>query len=185
MKHLSRVLTGILLGFFFILASPLALAKPSQPAKTSEEPAPEYRLDSDERWILDRGEISEGAYVAGGILGTFPGLGIGHAVQGRYLQKGWIFTVGEIGSYGLAVAGAVNCLADSLSSRDCNGGLIVLGVAAYVGFRVWEIIDVWAGPPEHNRRYRSLKKRFPDEGSMSFYVLPLPGETLAGLQFRF
>ena len=43
------------------------------------------------------GRIAVGRYVAGGVVGTTLGLGIGHAMQGRYWRDyGWAFTAGEI-----------------------------------------------------------------------------------------
>ena len=41
-------------------------------------------------------EVSETNYYLGGVLGVLPGFGIGHAVQGRWKDKGWIFTAGEL-----------------------------------------------------------------------------------------
>src|SRR5262245_38862858 len=51
-----------------------------------------YLLTPEERELLARGEIDAGSAVAGGAIGTFFGFGIGHAVQGRYSDMGWIFT---------------------------------------------------------------------------------------------
>lgn len=54
-------------------------------------------LTDKDKEILEIGEISTVSYVVGGVLGTYPvGLGIGHAIQGRWSQKGWIFTAGEL-----------------------------------------------------------------------------------------
>ena len=53
------------------------------------------------------GRIAVGRYVAGGVVGTTLGLGIGHALQGRYWRDyGWAFTAGEIITFlGAATAG--------------------------------------------------------------------------------
>ena len=40
--------------------------------------------------------VSKTNYYAGGALSILPGFGIGHAVQGRWREKGWIFTAGEV-----------------------------------------------------------------------------------------
>ena len=54
-------------------------------------------LTEKDQEILEIGEISQTRYIIGGILGTYPiGLGVGHAVQGRWSQMGWIFTAGEL-----------------------------------------------------------------------------------------
>ncbi len=112
--------------------------------------------------ILRKGEISEGRYVGGGLLGTVVGYGIGHAVQGRWSDKGWIFTVGELASVSVIVITATSCIAADLEGRareDRCMAALVGSLVAYTGFRIWEIIDLWAAPPNHNRRVRELRYR--------------------------
>lgn len=122
------------------------------------------RLSPEERKILADGEISTASYVIGGILGTYPiGLGVGHAIQGRFKDQGWIFLTGELVSLA-AVIGGVSCTRPSAPSgysyTECSlNTLGTLGIAGFIGFRIWEIVDVWAAPPEINRRYRDLKSR--------------------------
>lgn len=126
----------------------------------------ELEITPEERQILEDGEISTTRYVVGGILGTYPlGLGIGHAVVGKYSEKGWIFTVGQLGSAMIFVSGVSSCFEDYDSSRGC--GTATLGLYALVGFRIWEIIDIWTIVPKHNRKYRSLKK-LKEKYEMSF-----------------
>jgi hypothetical protein len=147
-------------------------------------------LTPEEQEILDRGEIGTTAYVLGGVLGTWPlGFGIGHAIQGRYLEKGWIFTVGEVGSLGLMIAGIQNCTYEysfyGYWSGACqNNGLLTLGVIGFVGFRIWEIVDLWAAPPEINRRYRALKERTSGT-SWSPIIAPTNDTVIYGFQYRF
>ncbi len=140
-----------------------------------------FNLSQEERQILDNGEIGTGRYVVGGILGTYPlGLGIGHAIQGRYSEKGWIFTVGELASVALAVTGLSNCVYSSIYYRDCDvNGPFWLGIGAYIGFRIWEIVDVWAAPPQINRRYQELKRHMDDETRI--FILPKDQNVLVGL----
>ncbi|MFV3409919.1 hypothetical protein ACNH6C_15025 [Bdellovibrio bacteriovorus] len=150
-------------------------------------------LSENDRTILERGEISQTRYVVGGILATYPlGLGIGHAVQGRYMEKGWIFTVGELASIAVFAAGMGDCVASTWSSNNdnCNGsgGLLFAGAFAYVGFRIWEAVDAWATPPEQNRRYRELKSRLPaSEDTITFEpgFMPLAGGGALGLRVTF
>ncbi len=144
-------------------------------------------LSEEDRKILDRGEIGTLAYVLGGVLGTYPvGLGIGHAVQGRYSDKGWIFTVGEIGSVAVAVAGIEQCTTTwyGLTYSCKTNALFAIGIISYVGFRVWEAIDVWAAPPEHNRRYRELRARTSTTTFRPFLV-PIDGGLQAGFRYTF
>jgi hypothetical protein len=146
-------------------------------------------LDEEDRRILNRGEISTTAYVIGGVVGTYPiGLGIGHAIQGRYTDKGWIFTAGELGSIAVAYAGVGNCVSSWSSSNggsSCSGGLVLFGVVGYLGFRIWEIIDVWAAPPEINRRYRELKLRMEPRATLSPMIAPTKDGAVFGLQMTF
>lgn len=150
-------------------------------------------LSESDRTILERGEISQARYVIGGILATYPlGLGIGHAVQGRYMEKGWIFTVGELASIAVFAAGMGDCVASTWSSNkdNCNGsgGLLFAGAFGYVGFRIWEAVDAWATPPEQNRRYRELKSRLPaSEDTITFEpgFMPLAGGGALGLRVTF
>ena len=53
------------------------------------------------------GRIGVGRYIAGGVVGTTLGLGIGHAIQGRYWRDyGWAFTAGGVITFlGAATAG--------------------------------------------------------------------------------
>lgn len=118
-------------------------------------------LTENDQKVMEVGEISTARYITGGILGTYPiGFGIGHAVQGRWTQGGWIFTAGEVGSLGLLLAGIAGCVDNAFNSDNCSGGeaaLITTGIIGFVGFRIWEIIDVWAVPPGHNKKFRELK----------------------------
>ena len=124
----------------------------------------DIKLTGKDKEILEIGEISTVRYVTGGILGTYPiGLGIGHAIQGRWSEDGQIFTWGELGFLAVAVTGAIGCI-DNVEDGDewhCSGvesSLIAIGAVGFVGLRIWEIVDVWAVPPSHNSKYKSLKK---------------------------
>ena len=147
-------------------------------------------LSEADRRALQIGEISDASYIIGGILATYPlGLGIGHAVQGRYADTGYIFTIGELGSLAVLVAGIGDCSDDwwdEDDDEDCNGGLIFLGAAGYLGFRIWEAIDAWAVPPGHNRRVREIKARTGiASGEWKGFVIPVQEGALAGISYRF
>jgi hypothetical protein len=120
-------------------------------------------LSEKDQEVLSIGEISDTSYIVGGVLGTYPiGFGIGHVIQGRWSEQGWIFTAGEAASLGAILAGVSGCIRDSDFDTDhCSGfnsTLIIGGLLGFVGFRVWEIVDVWATPPSQNRKYKELKK---------------------------
>jgi hypothetical protein len=172
--------------------SPAPAADPSVPAKQD----PYWNLSPEDREVLDRGEVGAGQYIAGGIVGTFVGLGIGQAIQGRYLPTGLIITVGETAGLGMLIAGTTQCVVNTIgtlgtqNTQDCNSSLLSVGLGVYLGFHLWEIIDVWATPPSINHRYRQLKDHL--DRTTSFGVIPatasgqsqIDGAQLA-YQFRF
>jgi hypothetical protein len=187
-----RVTSGKVSSSFTLEKAGGAQAAPVSKPQTQAQSASD--LTTDERKILARGEIGTTAYVLGGILGTYPlGLGIGHAIQGRYSDKGWIFTAGELGAVAIAYASALDCVtsttywssSSSSTSVDCSSrGGIVLGLTAFVALRIWEIIDLWAVPPDHNRRYRELVSRT-GRTSLVPIILPRRDTMLLGLQYQF
>lgn len=102
----------------------------------------------------EKTSVSTDSYYAGGVVGTLVGLGIGHAIQERYGQIGWVFTVGEVAGLGLigggigwaiakAPAGATYIAWDDMPKGAF--GLIIAGSALAAAFKIWEIVDVWAG----------------------------------------
>lgn len=150
-------------------------------------------LTADEQRILARGEIGPGEHFGGALLGFFVGFGSGQAVQGRWSDTGWIFTVGEAASIAAILIGVGDVFQDCIDyecSDNENGGLIAVGVIGIVGFRVWEIVDSIAGPASHNRRLREIQMRmgYPQPGyySVAPFVAPTHnGGGVAGLTFRF
>jgi hypothetical protein len=171
----------------------------AQPGMAAPNGRPvQLQLSAEDAEILERGEISDGAYVGGGVLAIFGGFGLGQAVQGRWSDTGWIFTLGETAGFTALLIGAVDtfrdCPIDGGQSMTCDrsqgpwlfwGGLIALG-----GLRIWELYDAWAVPPEHNRRLRELRIRLgmppPPTYSLKPYLGPTGGSGgVAGLTLRF
>jgi hypothetical protein len=118
---------------------------------------PSRQLTDEERRILSIGYIDTPRYVIGGILGVYPGFGIGHAVQGRYLDKGWIFTVGELGSVAGLVVGLANCLGTRYD-EPCDNALITVSLISFIGFKIWECVDVWVGPSQINNEIIEIRR---------------------------
>lgn len=147
-------------------------------------------LTSEDRKALDRGRISEGEHIGGGVVGTFLGFGIGHAVQGRFSDDGVTFLVGELASMGGLFLGAADCVGPS---GRCARGLALVSISAlaFVGFRIWEIVDVWAEPPRLNRQYQRVKDKLGRQGKatspeVSLFVAPVSHRSgIAGFQLRF
>ncbi len=146
-------------------------------------------LTAEDQRILDRGEMSNGRYVISGIIGFYPGFGIGHAIQGRYSERGYIFTIGEVGSVFLMSIGLADCLTSAYpynGSYSCHSGLVTAGAVGFFGFKIWELIDVWAVPLEQNERYRQLKKRLGDNAIRIEPILyPLADGAVAGMRLSF
>ena len=117
-------------------------------------------LTAEEHELLAEGEISSGQVIGGFALSAWMGLGLGQAVQGRWSDTGWIFTVGEPATMTVAMVTLLGC-----SIEGCTRGQSTIGVAAvfgYIGLRVWSLVDVITGPREHNRRLLELKMRLGD-----------------------
>ena len=119
--------------------------------------------------------ITQGKYTAGGIVSTSIGFGLGHAIQGRYMQKGWIFTAGELVSLGAFLGYTYSGISNvSISLEDFSNifegsedgdsknklksekdklikklkiSAVFLGI--YLGFRIWEKIDIWMLPSDY------------------------------------
>lgn len=153
------------------LPPPGQLAPPRQVPPPYMYQPPPPQLTPDERQLLEDGEITDGQYIGGGILAVFPGFGVGHAVQGRWSDNGWIFTVGEIAATGLVIYGISQddcflAIDECHDTNDDGAGEFVVGFLAYTGLRIWEIVDAWAAPPRHNRRVQNLRLRlgYPQQG---------------------
>ncbi len=187
-------------GIGFLLACGSALATEKTPPPESSNPpaahaAPEAAttapqltlkdLSSEERDLVEDGKITTGQHIIGGILSIYPGLGVGHLVQSRYSSSystpGWIFTVGEVASATLLIASLSSCINETFLDFDRNGRTcstnagIVIGLVAYMGFHIWEVIDAWVAPGNINRRYDRLQERLGQKTSSGprFFLTPI------------
>lgn len=145
------------------------------------------QMTPDERELVLRGEIDQNLYIGGALIGTFLApFGIGQAVQGRWSDRGWIFTVGEAASIGVIIAG----ISRFDSSTDDGEGLLIAGVLGLVGFRIWEMVDLWVGPPLHNQKVQRVYMKYGIPPGSQFYgaapyVAPTGrGGAIAGFTFR-
>jgi len=167
-----------------LLAARVAAAQPGQTPPNAQR----FRLLSEEdRELIARGEVSDGQIVGGGLVGTVFGFGLGHVVEGRYLDRGWIFTAGET----VATAMLIKYLSDCyhVTGPDtCNqqhGGWLAGGMLLALGFRLWEILDVWHGPSVLNERVREARWRA-GLTPVGFEIGPAPGAGgTASLTLRF
>lgn len=159
----------------------------AQPGQTAPAAPRLGMLSDEERGILARGEITAGEHVAGGAVGTLVGFGLGHAIQGRFRDKGWIFALGEAAAAGMILTYAVKC-ANTSGEESCDDhrGWFAAGMILAIGFRGWQVIDVWYGPAAHNGRVRQIRWRagLPPVG---FHLAPAAAGAggAAGLTVRF
>ena len=99
--------------------------------------------------------ISQGRYIGGGVASIFLGFGIGHAVQGRWKDGGWIHTALQSGVF-VAYIGALVYTAKSFVeagdaktlSADTKTGLGITGgiILVLMGSRIWEMVDTMDTP---------------------------------------
>ena len=117
----------------------------------------------------NRKTISQGRYIVGGVAGIFPGFGIGHAIQGRYSDRGWIFTTGSVlipvSFYMTIFFGTASGYQPDnkflLSATYASLGLIFIGM----GIKIWEMVDVWLLPSH----YKITKKSPVQIKPLAFY----------------
>jgi hypothetical protein len=162
-----------------------------------QQPVMQYQLTLDDQELLSRGYISDGQWIAGGLANLAFGFGIGQAIQGRWSDGGYIFTLGEGVSFGVMIWGMVELFESCSVYEECNDGgedrgfgLMMLGLTGYAVFHVWSIIDAFAGPPAHNRKLRNLHMRMgypvPMYSKVTPYLgRPRDGGTVAGFTVRF
>lgn len=96
---------------------------------------------------LPAGEITTTRYVVGGTVGTVAGFGIGHAIQRRFRPRGAVIMGAEISGLVVLVAGAIGSGYGGTAENRRNQGYIAsAGALVFLGTRVVEIVDLWAGP---------------------------------------
>jgi hypothetical protein len=165
------------------------------PPPYAYQPQP-VQLTADENELLQQGEISDGQHLGGGVAALFFGFGIGQAVQGRWSDTGWIFTLGEGASMVAFVAGFVKvfeaCDLDGPGTCSSNegAGLLWAGLLGYLVFHTWEVVDAFVGPPRHNTKVRALKMRLGIPVMYGKRVVPYlnqshDGGAVGGITIRF
>lgn len=173
-------------------AAPSVVVVNTTPAPSAEA---HLQLSAEDTELIVDGEIGPVAHIGGGLVATFVGFGTGQAVQGRWLERGWIFTVGETAGLGVMIYGlgkaATSCVNEDGSSCGSSGlGFVAGGAIAVTGFHIWEMVDAFVAPIGHNRRVRAAKLRANGHAgiaSVTPYVVPPPtGDgAVGGLSLRF
>lgn len=199
---------AILFSLVVVAASPsLASAQPAAPCAPCyltppgevAPPSQGIEITAEEAWLLKRRDINKSRYVVGGIVESAYGFGIGHIVQGRWLEKGWVFTLGEVSAVAVAVYGfrelhrSAWCRTGEFGTecgdRTYAHTLMLSGLVTYMGFRIWGAIDAWATPMAEAGRRRTLRKRLglPPGAYLAPVLSTTPDATgpMAGFDLRF
>ena len=194
------------LSFLVLVSTSVCWAHPSEEGSTAvfqlrpkEEKAkaqPERQIEKkpqlskEEEAFLKRGPMKMSTYVIGGLLGTYPGLGIGHMVQGRFAEQGWKYTVGEAASALLIVTSidtnrCTGSLGDISKNRHCTDrGRFTTGAVLYAAFRLWEIFDIWYAPIQLHKRYKKLQKKS-QESQVTIGLRPALGSLQMHIGYSF
>ncbi|MCB0365314.1 MAG: DUF2799 domain-containing protein [Bdellovibrionaceae bacterium] len=116
-----------------------------------------YQLESQAPAVsLSQEELSPSMWksVGGTVTGMIVGFGAGHAIQGRYWDKGWIFTAGEGAAVGGLILSASQCDTKQAETkvggtavqtqvhRECQGVLPLLSILGFIGMRIWQSVDL-------------------------------------------
>lgn len=157
------------------------------------QPAP-VLLTPEEQELLAEGEMPIVQHAGGGALAFFVGFGLGQAVQGRWSDTGWMFTLGDAAAYTAIIAGAREfepCVfSDSGSCNNTRAGLLIVGGAiSLLGLHIWQTVDAFVVPGNRNQRVRALRQRLglPAQQPYSSFVAPSRDGTgsVGGLTLRF
>lgn len=155
---------------------------------------PFYKLSLQERQLLGDGLMSTQDYVTGGVVGSLVGFGIGHAFQGRYQRRGWIFTAGESLGLSLLAWRAAECdrqveenKANGSKDKGCDDVGAFVGFGTFLGFRIWEAIDLWAQGLSHRRRVKEIQDRLirMQKRRWEARVVPQPGGAQMAFKWNF
>lgn len=168
------------------------MATPSVPPPSAYQPGPRrVVLSSDEADLLERGEVGNAAWIGGGLAAMFIGFGVGQAIQGRWGDQGWIFTLGEPVAVVVMTVGAVDVFTDctgrcASTSSDRGAWMLVGGLLGFVGLRAWETLDAFIVPPADNLRLRELRERLglpptPTAYRLQPYLAPARGSAGGGV----
>jgi len=157
----------------------------AQPGQSPEQ------LTVDDQALLAHGYISTGQQIGGGLTAMMFGFGLGQAVEGRWSDTGWIFTLGDSAAtlaFTVGLFSAIECT--NLSCPNAGRGFLLMALGAGGGavLRLWGTVDAVIGPQLHNRRVRDLRARlgYPYAQLSPYVAPPRDGAgAVGGLAWRF
>ena len=167
----------------FSLASPYALSADHKKASTEK-----MGSGGDEASFSQIKTISQAQYIAGGVMSIVAPFGIGQAIQGRWLESGWIFTLsgtligsGVLSQFFTSSGGLIAPLWTKFVVEDedlARATLIGLSLAS-MAFYIWGIADAWRLPS----RYKVVKA--PKFQVSPLYIASYKERSTAGLGLSF
>ena len=164
----------LLLSLFFVFCSLPSLA---QASRLSQRDFSRHLVRKDNMVY-----ISQPLYITSGVVGLL-GFGIGHAIQGRWLERGWVFTAGPSLFIVAGIVGSgVLSPSKSPSSRrsGSSGGLadfasflsLLLG-GAFPIFHIWGVVDTWWLPHHYKITSVDISPKFYSYKDKNFIGLSL------------
>ena len=135
--------------FAFVLIMVLTFMVPYSPQAFAEDDT--SSVGSEESYDSSMVTISNAKYLGGVITAAIPGFGVGHAIQGRYMEKGWIFTALDlltVGGYFTSAFLTVGDAAEGKSIKKARGMTIAFALAM-TGVRIWEVVDAFMLPSNY------------------------------------
>src|SRR3989338_6146221 len=126
--------------------------------------------------VLERGKVSQLGHFTGALLGSYPlpylpllasvnggnaahvplcpVFGLAHILQGRYHERGWIFSALEGGLIMMTVLLAGNCVdaGENFGDRP-SCGVAAVTFYGYLAVRGLEVLDLWVTPFLINAEY--------------------------------
>jgi MFS family permease len=146
-----------------------------------------------DRDIIEHGDIATGRVIGATLAAGFVGYGAGQAIEGRYGERGWMFTVADTASGSILLVGLMgavsSCDGEPRCHHDLAVGLAIGGAAVFLGSRAWQVVDAALAPAAQNARYRAAVARNPGyvEAKVLPYLVPsAAGQgAVAGVSLRF
>ena len=105
-------------------------------------------------YLSSKRRLSTSHYVTSGLIGSFVGFGTGHLVQGRYWDKGWIFTLASASIVG---SGALLAVAEYNLIPLATEIIAISILATSAGIKLWEVFDIWKLPPSYEVASKNLE----------------------------
>lgn len=129
-------------------------------------------------FFCKRGSLSSGELSRAKLYTDWIGFGAGYSVLGEYKSKGWLFTATEAVGFTLLLSGAIALGVDAQGNLAGGVTVSIIGLALYVGFRIWEVIDFGKQLSKYSMNDGKAKQR---KSQVTFAVVPIVTSTGGGL----